>query len=87
MPISENSKHLTSFVTPDGQYEFNRMPFGLANAPAVFQRMINRLLGSARFSKATAYIDDLLIYGQNVDDLKFKIRRYTKITTTSQSNA
>lgn len=65
VPIAENCKHLTSFVTPDGQFEFNRMPFGLANAPAVFQRMMNRILGSARFNKATAYIDDVLIYGRD----------------------
>lgn len=65
VPISEQSKHLTAFITPDGHYEFNRMPFGLANAPAVFQRMMNALLGSARFGKATAYIDDVLIFGRN----------------------
>lgn len=63
VPIAESSKPLTSFVTPDGQFEFNRMPFGLANAPAVFQRMMNRILGSARFTKAMVYIDDLLIFG------------------------
>lgn len=68
VPISEQSKHLTSFVTPDGQYEFNRMPFGLANAPAVFQRMINAILGSARFTKATAYIDDILIFGSDPNE-------------------
>ncbi|CAG9137171.1 unnamed protein product [Plutella xylostella] len=65
VPIAEQSKHLTSFVTPDGQYEFNRMPFGLANAPAVFQRMLNKILGTARFNHATAYIDDVLIYGKD----------------------
>lgn len=41
------------------------MPFGLANAPTVFQRMMNSVLGSARYSKATAYIDDVLIYGKD----------------------
>lgn len=74
VPISEQSKPLTAFVTPDGQYEFNRMPFGLANAPAVFQRMMNKVLGSARFSKATAYIDDLLIFGVSVDDCLEKLK-------------
>lgn len=68
VPISEESRSLTSFVTPDGQYEFNRMPFGLANAPAVFQRMMNKVLGSARFTEATAYIDDVLIYGKSVEE-------------------
>ncbi|CAG9133253.1 unnamed protein product [Plutella xylostella] len=63
VPIAEESKHLTAFVTPDGHYEYNRMPFGLANAPAVFQRMMNHVLGQARFSKATVYLDDLLIFG------------------------
>lgn len=65
VPISESAKHLTAFVTPDGLYEFNRMPFGLANAPAVFQRLINRVLGTVRFTKATAYMDDVLIYGDS----------------------
>lgn len=64
VPIAKDSKHLTAFVTPDGQYEYNRMPFGLANAPAVFQRMMHHVLGPARFDKATVYIDDVLIFGK-----------------------
>lgn len=50
------------------------MPFGLANAPAVFQRMMNKVLGSSRFTKATAYIDDVLIYGMNVEDCLDKLK-------------
>lgn len=59
--MGEGSRHLTAFVTPDGHYEFKRMPFGLANAPAVFQRTMNHMLGSRRFKTALAYMDDLLI--------------------------
>lgn len=79
VPISEQSKPLTSFVTPDGQFEFNRMPFGLANAPAVFQRMMNRVLGSARYSQATAYIDDVLIYGKNVEQCLERLENVLKL--------
>lgn len=61
IPIAEESKHKTAFVTPDGQFEFNRMPFGLANAPAVFQRAINMVLGNVRFDSALAYMDDILV--------------------------
>lgn len=61
IPMSRESRHLTGFITPDGHYEFKRMPFGLANAPAVFQRMINKILGNRRFDYALAYLDDLLI--------------------------
>lgn len=61
IPMSKESQHLTGFVTPDGHFEFKRMPFGLANAPAVFQRMINKVLGNRRFEYALAYLDDVLI--------------------------
>lgn len=79
VPISETSKALTSFVTPDGQYEFNRMPFGLANAPAVFQRMMNKVLGSARYTEATAYIDDVLIYGKDEDECLGRLEKILKL--------
>ncbi|GBM27035.1 Retrovirus-related Pol polyprotein from transposon 297 [Araneus ventricosus] len=39
--MEEGSKKLTSFVTHDGQYEFNKVPFGLCNSPSIFQRFIN----------------------------------------------
>ncbi|GFV55432.1 transposon Tf2-9 polyprotein [Trichonephila clavipes] len=37
--VNEDCKHLTSFVVPDGQLEFNKVPFGLSTSPSVFQNM------------------------------------------------
>jgi hypothetical protein len=68
IPMSEESIPYTSFVTQDGQYEFLRMPFGLCNAPAVFQRMINTALGQLRFTKVCVYMDDILIPGKTPQD-------------------
>lgn len=68
IPLSEESKPKTAFVTPDGQWEFNRMPFGLANAPAVFERTVNKALGDLRFSTAVAYMDDVLVPSKDVSE-------------------
>lgn len=68
VPIAKDSQYKTAFVTPDGQFEFVRMPFGLTNAPAVFQRMINTVLGPLRYSVAMAYMDDILIPSVTINE-------------------
>lgn len=85
VPMSENSKRFTAFVTPDGLYEFERMPFGLANAPSVFQRTINTML-KGRQNLALAYMDDLLVmsktFEEGLDKLEkvFQLLRSAKLT-------
>lgn len=66
--LEEESKNKTAFVTCDGHYEFNRMPFGLTNAPSVFQRKINRMLGSLPGLTATAYLDDIVCPGKTFEE-------------------
>lgn len=61
IPIAENSRDKTAFVTPDGQYEYNRMPFGLVNAPSVFQRTVNKILQKSQAKYALIFMDDVLI--------------------------
>lgn len=73
IPINERSKYLTSFVTPEGQYEYNRVPSGLCNAPSVFQRLMNKILGPYQ-NIAAVYLDDTLIAttteAENLKNLK-----------------
>lgn len=73
IPLTEHSRSKTAFVTPDGQWEFNRMLFGLANAPALFQRTVNKALGPLRFDTAVAYMDDILVpsvsFGEGLEKL------------------
>lgn len=68
IPVSENSIEKTAFVTTDGQYEFLRMPFGVCNAPATFQRLLNRVLGNLRHDKVVNYLDDILILCNSVEE-------------------
>lgn len=67
--VADDSIKLTSFVTPMGQYEYLRMPFGLKNAPSVFQRFINNIFRSLIVNdKLFVYMDDLLIATDTVCD-------------------
>ena len=45
VPVTERDKAKTAFCTPFGLFEWNRMPFGLCNAPSTFQRLMQRLFG------------------------------------------
>ena len=58
----------TAFATRRGQFEFNRLPFGLCWAPATFQRLINLILREENFEKCVAYLKDILIYGRNIKE-------------------
>ena len=51
------------------------MPFGLTNAPATFQAMINNILGEYLDNFVFAYLDDILIYSDDLDTYKLYIRK------------
>ncbi|XP_045539290.1 uncharacterized protein LOC123722212 [Papilio machaon] len=74
IPIDEKSRLKTAFVTPDGQFEYNRMPFGLVNAPAVFQRTMNKILAEAKIKYALVYMDDILIPSKDLDEGMTRLR-------------
>lgn len=52
----------TVFTTPCGLFEFNRMPFGLCNAPATFQRLMQRCLGNLVNDSLLIYLDDVVVF-------------------------
>ena len=68
VPITEHDIPKTAMATPWGLYEYTRMPFGLKNAPTVFQRYISFVLHG--LSNTAAYIDDIIIYSQDVSSHK-----------------
>jgi len=66
---SKGDAHITAFRTRYGQYEDKVMPFGRVNAPATFQTIMNKILGEFLDHGVVVYVDDILIYSQNIDHL------------------
>lgn len=65
----DDSISKTAFVTPESQFEYLKMPYGLANAPVVYQRIISKTLKALiDTGRVLTYIDDVLILSDTVDD-------------------
>lgn len=64
--VAEKDKAKTAFCTPFGLYEFNRMPFGLCNAPSTFQRLMERIFGDCRYQSLLLYLDDVVVFSSSV---------------------
>ena len=64
--MSPESIEKTAFSTPDGHYEFLRLPFGLKNAPAEFSRIMHQVLGNLKFVEI--YLDDITIHSKTFDE-------------------
>lgn len=65
--VNEADKEKTAFSTRRGQYEFNRMPFGLSSAPATFQRLMHLILQNENWEQCLIYLDDVLIFGNSYE--------------------
>lgn len=65
--LHPDSIEKTAFVTPEGQYEYVTMPFGLRNAPSVYQRCINNALKHLE-QKPLVYMDDVLCHSVDIEE-------------------
>ena len=59
--LDEESAGKTAFVTRSGVYKFNVLPFGLSNAPAIFQRLMDMVLSGLTWIYCLAFLDDVIV--------------------------
>ena len=71
VPMAEDSRLLTTFITPIGRFCFNRLPFGISSAPEHFQRRMSSILDS--IPRVLRNMEDILVFGENqeVHDQRF----------------
>ena len=82
LPIAECDKEKTAFSCHAGHFQYNRIPFGLTNAPAFFQRAMCKILNPLIGKCLLIYIDDLVVYSpdkkQHLADLEEVFKLLTK---------
>jgi len=75
----------TAFITPFGHFEYLVVPFGLTNAPATFQTLMNSLLGHLHF--VSVYLDDILIFSKSRSEHEDHLRQVLNILRENKLHA
>ncbi|XP_046717404.1 uncharacterized protein LOC124393547 [Silurus meridionalis] len=65
--MSDKDREKTAVTTPFGLFEWSRMPFGLCNAPATFQRLMEVVLGALTFDVLLVYLDDAIVFSKDFE--------------------
>lgn len=68
--MAERDKEKTAFAWRNELYDFNRMPFGFCNAPATFQRYMDKVFRKKLGIFVIPYLDDIIIYFKSIEDHK-----------------
>ena len=72
--LDEESKLKTAFSTPQGLYQFRRMPFGLCNAPATFQRAMACCLEGLNWEICLCFLDDVIVFAKTFEEHLERLR-------------
>ena len=67
--LTEAARQKSAFVTRSGLYLWNVMPFGLCNAPATFERLMETVLRGLQWETCLVYLDDVVIFGRSEEEL------------------
>lgn len=74
--MDESDKEKTAFYTRRGLYQFKVMPFGLCNAPATFERLMERVMQGLQWETLLIYLDDIIIFSSSVSE---GLRRFEEV--------
>lgn len=75
VPLIEGAKEKTAFITPSETGQFERMVFGLINAPYEFSRLMQRVLHHLKDKVAMSYLDDILVPSTSFADMISRLKQ------------
>lgn len=68
LKVEESDRIKTAFITKYGLFEYTKMPFGLCNAPATFQRCMELIFRGLQWQTILIYLDDIIIFSSDIDE-------------------
>ncbi|KRH92791.1 LTR retrotransposon, partial [Pseudoloma neurophilia] len=74
IPLEQDSQEKTAFTWNRKRYQFTRMPFGLVNAPASFQKMMDTIFSADTEWFVIPYLDDIIIFSENLEEHEKHVR-------------
>ena len=79
LPVSEESRDFTTFISCFGSYRFTRLPFGLCNAPSAYSRLVALALSHLPPGFSLGYIDDVIVYSANIKEHLSHLRQILEL--------
>jgi len=76
--IDEKDREKSAFIVPEGLYQYNKLSFGLCNAPAFFSRIMNNAMAGLTFNTVLVYLDDLVVPSKDFDNHLVKLEKVLK---------
>jgi len=67
-PVADGDKHLTAFTCHSGAWQCVRLPFGLCNAPATFERAMDMILAGVKWQTCFVYLDDVIVFSSSPEE-------------------
>ena len=78
--VEEEHKERTAFTAgPLGFYEYNRLPFGLSNSPATYQRLMEDILGELNYQICLVYLDDVIVFSKTFEEHQTRLEKVFQI--------
>lgn len=68
LELEKESRKITAFTTPEGQFQLKRLPMGLKISPSAFSRMMTIAMSGLNYQRCFVYLDDLIVFGKNLGD-------------------
>lgn len=80
LEVEESDRHKTAFTTPFGNWQFKRLPQGLTNSPATFQRTMEKVMAGLNLQEVIAFLDDLIIFSDTLEEHENRLMKVLQIS-------